>query len=166
MVYSSKRIYDSVDELPERYPMTTRYYDAMWAEGSPLGFELAQDVTTPPQLYGFVFDDRGADESWSLYDHPQVTIFRKVRNLSDAEFDALFDRAWERAVPYYRGQDSPLSPFLNLLGLGNAPGSENRGLINRIVGLATDETPGGHEAEQEEVLPIARPAFADAASGG
>jgi len=31
VAYSSKRIYDSVDELPERYPMTIRYYEAMWS---------------------------------------------------------------------------------------------------------------------------------------
>jgi YYY domain-containing protein len=133
VVYSSKRIYDSVDELPERYPMTNLYYDAMW--DGRLGFELAQEVTSPPQLLGFVFDDRHADESFSLYDHPQVSIFRKVRDLSDAEFDALFDRSWERAVPYFRGNDSPLSPLLEALGLGSQPGSEQSGLINRVIGL-------------------------------
>ena len=133
VVYSSKRIYDSVDELPERYPMTNLYYQAMW--DGRLGFELAQEVTSPPQLFGFVFDDRHADESFSLYDHPQVSIFRKVRDLSDAEFDAIFERSWERAIPYYRGKDSPLSPLLEVIGLGSRPGSEQSGLINRIIGL-------------------------------
>ena len=85
VAYSSKRIYDSVDELPERYPMTNLYYDAMW--DGRLGFELAADITSPPRLFGLTFEDRHADESWSLYDHPQVTIFRKIRQLSDAEFD-------------------------------------------------------------------------------
>lgn len=116
VVYSSKRIYDSVDELPQRYPMTNLYYDAMW--DGRLGFEPAAEFTAPPRLFGWVFDDREADESWSLYDHPQVTVFRKVRDLSDAEYDALFDRAWERAIPHYRGQDSPLSPLLERIGLG------------------------------------------------
>ncbi len=46
VAYSSKRIYDSVDELPERYPMTNLYYESMW-DGS-LGFELALDQTSPP----------------------------------------------------------------------------------------------------------------------
>lgn len=133
VVYSSKRIYDSVDELPQRYPMTTLYYEAMW--DGRLGFELAQEVTSPPQLLGVTFDDRHADESFSLYDHPQVSIFRKVRDLSDAEFDAIFDLSWERAIPGYRGKDSPLSPLLEALGLGSQPGSEARGLINRLIGM-------------------------------
>ncbi|MFO7631660.1 MAG: DUF2298 domain-containing protein [Caldilinea sp.] len=158
VVYSSKRIYDSVDELPERYPMTNRYYAAM--RDGRLGFELAQEVTSPPRLLGFTFDDRHADESFSLYDHPQVSIYRKVRDLGDAEFDALFDRSWERAIPYYRGQDSPLSPLLEALGLGSQPGSEQSGLINRIIGLlgvgqsATAVPPPGERASLMFDTPI------------
>ena len=133
VVYSSKRIYDSVDELPQRYPMTNLYYAAM--RDGRLGFELAQEVTSPPRLFGILFDDRHADESFSLYDHPQVSIFRKARDLSDAEYDALFQRIWEEAIPGYRGKDSPLSPLLNALGLGSQPGSETRGLISRVIAL-------------------------------
>jgi uncharacterized membrane protein len=150
--YSSKRIYGSVVELPERYPMTTRYYEAMWS--GELGFELALDVTSPPRLFGFVFEDRTADESWSLYDHPQVTVFRKVRDLSDAEIAVVLGGTWETAIPYYRGKDSPLSPFLNLLGLGSQPGSEGRGLVGRLVGLVSgaDLPAGGGPAERPALL--------------
>ncbi len=137
VIYSSKRIYDSVDELPERYPMTTRYYAAMF-DGT-LGFELAKEVTTPPKLFGFVFDDRHADESWSLYDHAQASIFRKVRDLTDAEYDAIFANSWERAIPWYRGADSPLSPLLNRLGLGSTPESEGQGIINRLIAMVTGQ---------------------------
>ena len=137
VIYSSKRIYDSVDELPERYPLTIRYYEAMF--NGELGFELAQEFTSPPRLFGLVFDDRHADESWSLYDHAQATVFRKVRDLNDAEYDALFADSWATAVPWYRGADSPLSPLLNRLGLGNAPESEGQGLINRIIAMTTDQ---------------------------
>ncbi len=137
VVYSSKRIYDSVDELPERYPMTNLYYEAMW--DNRLGFELAAEFTSPPRLFGWSFDDRHADESWSLYDHPQVTVFRKVRQLSDAEFDELFDQVWASATPYFRGKDSPLSPLLEWMGLGNRPGSEQRGIVSAFVGMLTGE---------------------------
>ena len=137
VIYSSKRIYGSVDELPERYPMTTRYYDLMF--GEQLGFEYAAEVASPPRLFGLTFPDSGADESWSLYDHPQVSIFRKTRQLSDAEFDALLGGSWEGAIPWYRGKDSPLSPLLNLIGLGNSPESEKSGLINAIVAMIRGE---------------------------
>lgn len=131
VAYSSKRIYDSVDELPLRYPMTNRYYQAMW--NGRLGYALAAEFTSPPTLFGYSFDDRHADESWSLYDHPQVTVFRKLRDLSDAEFDALFADTWARAVPYDRGPGTPLQGILSLVGLGSSPESANRGFINRLT---------------------------------
>ena len=133
--YSSKRIYDSVDELPRRYPMTIRYYEAMWK--GELGFEKVLDVTSPPVLFGFTFPDQSADESWSLYDHARATLFRKTRDLSDAEFAAIFNRAWEQAVPYDRGEPPALSPVLDRLGLGSSPESQDRGLLNRIIRMVT-----------------------------
>ncbi len=148
VVYSSKRIYDSVDELPERYPMTNRYYQAMWS--GELGFELVQETTSPPRLFGFVFDDRHADESWSLYDHAQVSIFKKVRDLSDAEYDAIFAGTWEGAIPWYVGEGSPLSPFLNAIGLGGTQESESRGLINRIIAMVSENYSAPQQPPLEE----------------
>ena len=104
VIYSSKRIYDSVDQLPERYPMTIRYYELMF--GEELGFVHEADFTSPPRLLGRAFPDQDADESWSLYDHPRVSIFVKQRDLNEAEFDALLGRTWEGAVPQYAGRDS------------------------------------------------------------
>ena len=139
VIYSSKRIYGSVAELPERYPMTTRYYDLMFS--GELGFRLAAQVTSPPRLFGLTFPDEQADESWSLYDHPQVSIFQKERQLSDAELDALLGGSWEGAIPWYRGKDSPLSPLLNFIGLGSSPESEKKGLINTVLALIRGEEP-------------------------
>ncbi|MGB5047776.1 MAG: DUF2298 domain-containing protein [Caldilineaceae bacterium] len=160
VIYSSKRIYGSVAELPERYPMTTRYYDLMF--GEKLGFVHAAEITSPPRLFGISFPDASADESWSLYDHPQVSIFQKERDLSDAEFDALLGGSWEGAIPWYRGKDSPLSPLFTLLGLGSSPESENSGLINRVVALIRgDDTPHTQQAlpplEERAALTLAVP---------
>jgi YYY domain-containing protein len=159
VAYSSKRIYESVDELPERYPMTNLYYQAMW--DGRLGFELALDLTSPPRLFGKVFEDRTADESWSLYDHPQVTIFRKTRDLTDAEMDALFAGTWETAIPYYRGKESALSPVLEAIGLGSRPESEHSGLIAKVISLMSpvERAPGpnGLPPADEPSLLLDRP---------
>ncbi|MCX6044739.1 MAG: DUF2298 domain-containing protein [Chloroflexi bacterium] len=157
VAYSSKRIYGSVRELPERYPMTTRYYQAMW-DGT-LGFEMVLDQTSPPQLFGFKFQDRTADESWSLYDHPQATIFKKVRNLSDAEYDAIFDQVWETARPGYVGKGSALNPLLNVLGLGSTQESANHGLINRMIALVMqdDAAPEVESIDSRPSLMITKP---------
>lgn len=81
VILSSNRLYDSVTRMPLRYPVVTRYYDLLF-EGK-LGFRKIAEFTSYPQLFGFELPDQSADESFSVYDHPKVTIFAKT-----AEFDA------------------------------------------------------------------------------
>ena len=149
VIYSSKRIYESVDELPARYPMTNRYYELMF--GGQLGFVLAADFTTPPALLGLTFADHGADESWSLYDHPRVFILEKERALSGSEFDSLLDGSWEGAVHWDRGRETALAPLLNAIGLGSAPESQDRGLINIVLALVQgQEIPEGSDGGESD----------------
>ena len=73
VVISSQRLLKSIPKLPDRYPMTTRYYDLLFA--GKLGFTLAAHFDNHPNLLGLTLDDSGADESFSVYDHPPVWIF-------------------------------------------------------------------------------------------
>jgi uncharacterized membrane protein len=104
LALSSNRIYGAVDNLPERYPMTNRYYQLLF--DGQLGFELALEEFNSPGLLGIAIDDRSADESFTLYDHPRVLVFRKVRDLSDAEWDALLGGSWQGARPWYVGEET------------------------------------------------------------
>ena len=74
VVISSQRLYpDSIPRLPDRYPMTNRYYQLLFA--GQLGFHLAAVFQNSPNLFGVYFDDSGADESYFVFDHPTVHIF-------------------------------------------------------------------------------------------
>lgn len=73
VVISSQRLLRSIPRLPSRYPMTIRYYQLLF-EGK-LGFHLAATFQAQPSFLGLTWDDRGADESFSVYDHPPVWIF-------------------------------------------------------------------------------------------
>jgi len=96
---ASNRLYASIPRLPARYPLTTEYYRALFAE--ELGFELVADFTSSPALGPFQFPDQEnpfplveaayvhqtnpikihlppAEEAFSVYDHPRVLIFRKT----------------------------------------------------------------------------------------
>ncbi|HEY7780998.1 MAG TPA: DUF2298 domain-containing protein, partial [Ktedonobacterales bacterium] len=75
VVISSQRLVRSIPKFPDRYPMTTRYYQLLFA--GQLGFKLAVHFATSPHLLGFVLDDTGADESFSVYDHPPIWIFTR-----------------------------------------------------------------------------------------
>ncbi len=82
IVITSNRLYDSITRLPMRYPLTTRYYELLFA--GKLGFELVHEETSFPSLFGITFDDRSAEEAWSVYDHPVVLIFQKTPAYTEA----------------------------------------------------------------------------------
>ena len=76
VILSSNRLYDSIPRLPVRYPMTIRYYQLLF--GGQLGFERVATFTSYPTLFGLQIPDQAAEESFSVYDHPKVQIFRKT----------------------------------------------------------------------------------------
>ncbi|MBI4308155.1 MAG: glycosyltransferase family 39 protein [Chloroflexi bacterium] len=105
VVFYSNRLYGTIPRLSDRYPMSSRYYRLLF--NGDLGFELAYTATSYPDLLGvsLVDDTFGrpglpppaplrdfrpspvsvnlgyADESFTVYDHPKVMVFRKVRRM-------------------------------------------------------------------------------------
>ncbi|MCP4421920.1 MAG: hypothetical protein GY805_35350, partial [Chloroflexi bacterium] len=102
IVLSSQRAVWSLPRIPLTYPMTMRYFEALFAE--ELGFELVAEFHAPMQI-GPLFisdttgkigwgeppeigwpppDDLAAEEAFSVYDHPPVWIFAKTEAYSRA----------------------------------------------------------------------------------
>jgi hypothetical protein len=88
VVLSTPRIYLSVARAPWRYPVAIRYYELLFT--GRLGFELAAKFAASPGLGPIEINDLSADQSFYDYDHPLVLIFHKTRDLSAAEWQALF----------------------------------------------------------------------------
>ena len=83
IVISSNRQSDSITRLPMRYPLTIAYYKALFS--GELGFELAKEFESAPNLGPWIFSDAQAEEPFTVYDHPKVMIFRKAENFSAAK---------------------------------------------------------------------------------
>ena len=105
LLFFSNRLYGTIPRLPERYPLSTRYYQALfsgelgyqlvhWENSYPnlLGVALVDDTFTRPNLPAPVPLDSYspaplslnlgyADESFTVYDHPKVIIFQNVQRL-------------------------------------------------------------------------------------
>ncbi|MCC7242873.1 MAG: glycosyltransferase family 39 protein [Acidobacteria bacterium] len=97
VVLSSNRLYDSIPRLPMRYPMTIRYYDALFS--GALGFERVADVTSYPSLGPLQVPDQDAEEAFSVYDHARVQIFRKTSQWSPSRARALLGSVdWEGII--------------------------------------------------------------------
>ncbi len=97
MCLSSNRLYGSIPRLPMRFPMTTLYYRYLF-DGT-LGFEPVATFTSHPNLGPIEFDDDGAEEQFTVYDHPKVILLRKTPAYSRARAEALLGNVdWDRIV--------------------------------------------------------------------
>ena len=117
LVFYSNRTYGSVARLPERYPLSSRYYRLLFSQ--KLGYTLERAFTSYPEFLGVAFVDdtfgragvaepeslKGvspapvslnlgyADENVINYDHPKVLVFRNTDGLSRSQlYDLLTQR--------------------------------------------------------------------------
>jgi uncharacterized membrane protein/4-amino-4-deoxy-L-arabinose transferase-like glycosyltransferase len=113
ILFYSNRLYGSIPRVPERYPVTGLFFEQLFAGN--LGFELAHWEATYPNLFGVSFVDDTfsrpglptppplrdfkpsavalnlgfADESYSVYDHPLVILFKRVKDIPREEMQLL-----------------------------------------------------------------------------
>lgn len=111
IVLSSDRLAGSIPRMPWRYPVTSEYYRLL--ESGALGFTLVYEAKVESRFGPLQLSDYEADESFTVYDHPRVRIFRKERTLSEEELRRLF--AWSLEQPYVPQRDRP-EAYKQLLG--------------------------------------------------
>ncbi|MBP6993660.1 glycosyltransferase family 39 protein [Candidatus Woesebacteria bacterium] len=83
VILASNRLYTPLPKLADCskfkvcYPLATKYYEELF-DGS-LGFEKVKEFTAYPQLGPWTIVDDSADESFTVYEHPKVMIFKNER---------------------------------------------------------------------------------------
>ena len=113
MVLYSSRLYGSIARLPDRYPVSSRYYSLLF--GGDLGYELVHFEANHPSLPGFAlvndtfsrpglptpaplaqhrpalatFNLGHADDSFVVFDHPLVLVLRNTGGLPAGAIQAL-----------------------------------------------------------------------------
>ncbi len=104
---SSGRLWQSIPRLPMRYPVTTRYYQLLFA--GKLGFEKAAEFHSYPRLLGLEFDDTWAEEQFTVYDHPKVLIYRKTADYDRERVQALLTEGveWDQIAYGLNPRDVP-----------------------------------------------------------
>jgi hypothetical protein len=89
IMLSSNRQFASIPRLETRYTFTSRYYELLFA--GKLGFSLVHTTVVAPALFGITIPDKNAVESFTVYDHPAVYIFKKEDTYSRQSTEALLN---------------------------------------------------------------------------
>lgn len=89
-IAQSRRIYGTTLNVPEDFPITSKFYDMLFTER--LGFKLIKEFTSYPGLFNIEINDDLSDESFSVYDHPKVLIFKKVKNLKKKDYSKILSQ--------------------------------------------------------------------------
>lgn len=76
LIINSRRLYGTLRHLPEKYPITSRYYDLLFSE--KLGYTQIAQFTSYPSLFGFEINDDKSEETFQVYDHPKVIVFKNT----------------------------------------------------------------------------------------
>ncbi len=75
VILASDRGAATIPRMPQRYPLMGRYYEAL--DDGSLGFDLLARFESRPTLGPWTIDDRAAEEAFSVYDHPTVSIYTR-----------------------------------------------------------------------------------------
>ena len=75
------------------YPLASAYYQSLFS--GELGFEHIQTIMNFPTLTvfnkQFVFNDESAEETYTVFDHPVVRIYKKEKSHTKEEYEKLLE---------------------------------------------------------------------------
>lgn len=92
-IVQSRRMFMNHQRLPGKFPRISRYYKLLFS--GELGFEKIKEFSSFPQfkIFGLKFeiDDEKAEETWTVFDHPVVRIYKKTQPMSETDYERLLE---------------------------------------------------------------------------
>jgi hypothetical protein len=76
-IIQSRRIFINHQRLSNQFPLTSNFYNLLFS--GKLGFEKVREFNSFPKLLSLEIDDELAEETWSVFDHPVIRIYKKVK---------------------------------------------------------------------------------------
>jgi hypothetical protein len=89
IIFNSRRLYGTLIHLTEEYPITSKYYQLLFA--GRLGYQEIEQFTSYPSLFGLTINDDSSEETFQVYDHPKVIIFKNIGNFSQNELAQILN---------------------------------------------------------------------------
>lgn len=87
IILSSRRLYGTLINLPDKYPLTSRYYQSLFS--GQLGYQKVAEFTSYPSFLGIEVNDDASEETFQIYEHPKVIIFKNTSRLPSEQINSI-----------------------------------------------------------------------------
>lgn len=92
-IIQSRRVFLNHQRAKYRFPKTAKFYNYLFFGN--LGYKQIKTFTSYPNLgfnkYKIEFKDEQAEETWSVFDHPVIRIFKKTKKLNLSDYAKAFE---------------------------------------------------------------------------
>jgi hypothetical protein len=79
LILASRRLSGTIGRAHDAYPLTSRYYEKLF--NGRLGYTPIRTFSSYPAVWGFEINDDKAEETFQVFDHPVVHIFKNSKRL-------------------------------------------------------------------------------------
>jgi hypothetical protein len=79
LIVGSRRLSGTIGKSHDTYPLTSRYYEKLF--DGRLGYTPVRTFSSYPALWGFAINDDSAEETFQVFDHPLIHIFKNSEEL-------------------------------------------------------------------------------------
>jgi len=86
-IVSSRRVYGTTMRLKTIFPQTGAMYKLLF-DGN-LGYEKVAEFVNYPALGPFVINDDSSEETFAVFDHPHVIIYKNTKTLTEEKLQQL-----------------------------------------------------------------------------
>lgn len=90
IIIPSRRLIGGMASFPDKYPIISKYYELLFS--GKLGFKKIKEFTSYPKLGSLEFPDYYAEGTFSVFDHPQISIWKKYNHLTIDDINNLLNQ--------------------------------------------------------------------------
>lgn len=83
-IIQSRRIFTNHQRLADEFPITARFYQRLFS--NQLGFSKIKEFNPWSPIK---FSDEQAEETWAVFDHPVIRIYKKVKPYTVEEYEKM-----------------------------------------------------------------------------
>lgn len=89
LILASRRLSGAISKDTRNYPVTSQYYQKLFA--GELGYTLVLETSSYPRLWKWEIIDDKAEETFQVFDHPVVKIFKNTQKLKETEIKKILE---------------------------------------------------------------------------